>query len=84
MKNARGEERKKKEGEKEGLRKGNVWRKGKKARKVGRGASPGELAAPPAPPSSWTGSQRLYWGVGTGRLRSPGRRAECLRDVFIP
>lgn len=29
-------------------------------------------------------ASRPCWGMGTGRRRSPGKGAECLRDVFIP
>lgn len=47
-------------------------------------SKPRELAAPPAPPSSWTGSQSCTGVWAQGGCRDPGRRAECLRDVFIP
>lgn len=90
MKGRKAEERKKeRKGREERPRKGNaqrnVERKSGKETKAVRGASPRELAAPPAPaPPSGLAARRLRRGVGTGRRRSPGRRAERLRDVFIP
>lgn len=46
---------------------------------------PREARSPSGPrPPSGLAARRLRRGAGTGRWRSPGRRAECLRDVFIP
>lgn len=74
------------------LRKGTVERKGKeedrekeRERDQGRQKSKPRGAGSPLPlPPPGLAAGRQCWGVGVGRRRRPGRKAECLRDVFIP
>lgn len=88
----RTEKNERKEGKirKEGGRKRDwekeMYRGRERGRKRGKRPRQAEKQAPggwqPSVPGLAAG--RWCWGVGTGRRWSPGRRAECLRDVFIP
>lgn len=86
----RKEDRRKKEGKK-GKREGEkeMYRGGGRERKreidQGRQRSKTPGGCQPSAPTllAWQRG-RPCWEVGTGRRLSPGRRVECLYDVFIP
>lgn len=87
------EDRRKKErkGKEESLRKRNVQRNVQgKSRKETKAVSQSEEQAPGSsqplrpPPTFWPGSPQAAPGSGHWAAASSGRRAERLRDVFIP
>lgn len=84
MKGRQNKEREKGERRETGKRK--CIEEGKEEEREEKRARQAEKQAPggwqPSVPGLAAG--RWCWGVGTGRRWSPGRRAECLRDVFIP
>lgn len=84
MKGRQNKEREKGERRETGKRK--CIEEGKEEEREEKRARQAEKQAPggwqPSVPGLAAG--RWCWGVGTGRRWSLGRRAECLRDVFIP